>query len=132
MPCRHAVTGNTGTDYLTMIHRERRCPTRREFIMTELTFVAGQNMPAGLAAGIHAIMTVNTTVNDGTMIHTSRCPGCGSMTNITLSRGHHMPRWFTGGNGTVMTAGANAQHLCVVHDKHRTPGLRRRVMTILA
>ena len=72
MPRRLAVTGNTGTYDLSMINRKRRRPVSRKFVMTQLALVSGQYMIGGFTTGIHAIMAINTTIDDGTMVHTGR------------------------------------------------------------
>ena len=81
------MTINTGANDLRMIHRNgcNRCPGRREFLMTGITYITAGYVHRALAAGCGPVVTSNTITYKCRMVHRyNGRPGIGAMATVTL------------------------------------------------
>ena len=68
---RTIMTIRTGANYLRVIHRARRhrCPFRRRHRMARFAHIGGSDMGRALTTGLDAIVTTNTIIGNGAVIH---------------------------------------------------------------
>ena len=104
-------------DGLRMIHpiRRYREPGRGGFVVTQLTGIGGRYMVAALAAGIDAIMATDAVIQEARVIDHRRFPLRGTVAVATILLGGNMGGDLAGGDNAVVTTGAGAVHLGMIH-----------------
>ncbi len=84
--------------------------------MTFITFQCCDKMIDPFAGCRNPIMTCRTATQNLIMVNVrNRCPGDGRVTILTDIGGQNMGRVLTCGNHTIMTTGATAQYLIMIH-----------------
>ena len=108
---------NASTGNVCMIHRAGRHgrPEGRQFLVASVTYVAGGHMVNTFTTGKHAIMTSNTIISEGGVVHRSRNPLLHVMAIITGLGCRDMSWTLAGGNHIVMATGAGTNNFIVIH-----------------
>ena len=117
------MTTRTSTQHLEVIHCHRRNPCG--VVVAVFANVGRTDMLETLAGRRHAIVTAATGFSGRGMIKARGQPGIGRVTVITLCRGCQVINILAHGDDAIMTTGAGAQHLDVIHGHRRFPGVGR-------
>jgi len=115
------MTGLASAVDLAMIHRHYRAPGTAG-AMTEFAAIAAIDMASPLAGRVNAIVAIDTRLTADIAVIKHHLPRRGFMTDVAFTAGIEMVRSLADRDTAIMTTGANANHLGVIHSVKRQPG----------
>ena len=83
--------------------------------MATVTYIAGADVTSTFTTGVYAVVTTEAIASKAGMIYRCRYPLASAMAGITFFISDYMCSMFTGSDNRVMTTGAGAQYLAVIH-----------------
>jgi len=131
------VTSRARQGCLRMVKAQRRLPTSREFVVTQLALVAGGQtnvMFSCDATRLQTVMTESAIAHQTSMIHRGAKPRRDFMTNSAFFVGHDMQRTFAF-NGelatAIMASRTKGRGFDMIESFNWFPCAGRHVMTLL-
>ena len=119
------VAARTTADHVSMVDNGHRLPEAGR--MAVFADVVGKDVFRAFAGGGGSVMATNTVVDDAFVVERDGRPRIGVVALFAVVRGRRVIDRFRIRVRAVVTRLAGADHLLVIHDRHRIPAHERRM-----